>query len=328
MIQRVIYLFFSSLKKWGIFSLIFTLFSIQAEEVFPEWNQVLNSLSQDEKIPLEMFFRTMMVNSEGGFVLFGSKPSCIEGIIVPETCKIEWIGRRNHRKSVDLWEGYQVWQKYFASLKSSQLLISVKQQPNHLYSDWIHLIWINPKKFKAVISENLSLFQYVLGPDITSQGLLDYLADPAHDILEDYSLQGILLGFGAENSLYYRRLELIEKELYSKEHAPFKAKYERLDIPDPCNGLYMGFDLIPTLDITPSFKYPTLAQEYQNLLNIRSSSLKNRNQQINSIPMFAIFKNDEKTVQILLDYEIDRLKLQELLAQDNFLEQTLKIIFE
>ena len=52
----------------------------------------------------------MFVNSQGGFVFFGSKPSCVERAIAPDNCKIEWIGKSNHRLSVDLWEGYQVWE--------------------------------------------------------------------------------------------------------------------------------------------------------------------------------------------------------------------------
>ncbi len=326
--QPIVIFYLHHMKKWLSAIFVFVFFSIQAEEISAEWKNSLNSLSDEERRSLQTFFRTMIVNSEGGFVLFGSKPACGEGIIAPGKCKIEWIGMRNHRRSIDLWEGYQVWQKYFASLKTRKLIISLKDHPDNLFTDWIHLTWINPQKLMEVVNENLVLFQYVLGPDVTPQRLLDHLVDPSQDILEDYTLQGITLGFGVQNALYYRRLELIEKELYSKEKIPFKSRYERIEIADPFHGLYMGFDLNPVSETTPSFNHSSLSTEYQNLLSERSSSLKTPHQQINPIPMFAIFKNDKNTKQIRSGYEVDRLKIQDLLAQDNFLEHILKTIFE
>ena len=35
----------------------------------------------------------MFVNSQGGFVLFGSKPSCVEGVIAPEIVKSNGLER-------------------------------------------------------------------------------------------------------------------------------------------------------------------------------------------------------------------------------------------
>ena len=137
-----------------------------------------------------------------------------------------------------------------------------------------------------IVHENLILFQYVLGPDVTPDGLLEYLIDPSKNILKDYTLAGIILGFGVQNSLYYRRLELIQKGLWSKEKAPFKAKYERLNIPDSFNGLYMGFDLYSEVEEIPSFNHASLANEYLHLFKTSSSSLKKFNQRLCNIALF------------------------------------------
>jgi|GEM_PF-3185487 len=316
------------LKKWIATSFVFVFVFIQAKEVSPEWKHSLNSMSTKERQILHTFFKTMILNSQGGYVLFGSKPSCMEGIIVPEACKTRWIGKGNHRRSVDLWEGYQVWEKYFEQIGSQKLIITCKSQPNNLYSDWIHLNWINPRKLLEVVDENIVLFQYVLGPELTAKRLLDYLTDPLKNSLEDYSLVGVILGFGVRNTLYYRRLELIVESLHSREQAPFKDKYERLKIAEPFGGSYTGFDLHPALETTPSFNNNSLSDEYQLLDKLGSGSKENPHQQLNPTPTFAIYNDDKYTRKILSDYARDQLKIRELLSQDNFLEQTLKIIFE
>lgn len=96
-----------AIPNWIQYVVSYTLliFSLSAEETLPEWKKVLQALSQEEKACLESYFETMLLNSEGGYVLFGSKPVCEEGILAPEKCRLCWVGMRNHRRSVDLFEG-------------------------------------------------------------------------------------------------------------------------------------------------------------------------------------------------------------------------------
>src|ERR1700722_16085829 len=94
-----------SIKKTLGFFLFFYTGFIQAEEILPEWQKSLRSLHPEERLYLESFFRTMLTNSEGGFVLAGSKPVCMEGILSSEKVRIRQIGTKVHRRSVDLCEG-------------------------------------------------------------------------------------------------------------------------------------------------------------------------------------------------------------------------------
>lgn len=53
-------------------------FEAKAEQ---KWQQIFEGLDDREKKCLECFFSTMLTDSEGGYVLFGSKPACGEGIL-------------------------------------------------------------------------------------------------------------------------------------------------------------------------------------------------------------------------------------------------------
>lgn len=304
----------------------FAILSIQAkEENLPEWKDLFLQMEEEEKQYLESFFKTMFVNSEGGFVLFGSKPMCMEGIFSNVNNRISWLGARNHRRSVDLKLGFQVWDKYFSNIKSNKLVICCKNKPHSTYLNWIHLVFINPKKITEAVNKNLSLFRYILGPKLTASSFLNYIIDKDQDIPLDYTLSGILLGFGLENSLHFRRLELIESsKIQCRELAPLKSKFMRLNIEDPYQGIYLGFDKEVEKELNPSFSYKNLAEEYKFLLNGKKSSL-----QFNSkIPLFAIYDLDEETIHLIENYIHDQKKIENLLKESNFLEKTLELIFE
>lgn len=313
------------IKKTLCLLLFFYTNFIQAEEILPEWQKSLKSLNSEEKLYLESFFRTMLTNSEGGFVLTGSKPVCMEGILSPDKIHVRQIGTKSHRRSVDLCEGYRIWKKYFESIPSQKLIICCKDHPDHMYSDWIHLMWINPQKLIEVVQNNLPLFQYVLGPQVTPTSFLNYLTDPSQDIPHDYTLTGIFLGFGSQNALYYRRLELIQKQIFSRENPPFNLKNERLKIP---NLGYLGCENIEAFDTEPAFSYSTLREEYESLEEMGTSSVEIFPSSLFKIPLFAVYKKDQETVDILSRYQMDKKMIENLLLKPDFLEQTLKYIFE
>lgn len=302
-----------------------TIAPIRAEEALPEWKKVLDCLKAEEKIVLESFFRTMLTRSEGGFVLAGSKPVCMEGILAPEKFNSRKIGSKTHQLSVELSEGFRIWQKYFTSISSKKIIICCKDHTDLLYSDWIHLLWIHPQKLEAVVEKNIALFQYILGPQITADGFLNFLVDPSQDIPHNYTLNGIFLGFGAQNALYYHRLELLQKKMYSREKAPFYHKTEALENK---NIGYLGFDHTESFDTEPSFGFSTLSQEYKTLEAMSKRSRETSPLSSFNIPLFAIYKKDKDTLDILSDYETDKKFIETLLASSHFLEEILRCIFE
>lgn len=306
--------------------LIFSLFTslIYAEEVLPEWKKAFQNLSLEERRFLEAFFHTMLAESEGGYVLTGSKPVCMEGILSDERLDIRQVGTLPHKKSVYLRQGYQVWSNYFANIPNNNLMICCKDHEDSINSNWIHLLWINPQKLLEVVQANITLFQYVLGPEITPNAFLNSLSDPLQDVPHDYTLTGIFLGFGTQNALYYRRLELIEQQMYSREHPPYHAKNEMLNTSDLG---YLGFDQVRAFETEPSFSYASLHEEYKSLGMMGTSSVKEAPAKF-KIPLFAIYMNDSETKRILAHYQQDQKEIEVLLGKPNFLELVLQRIFE
>ncbi len=297
--------------------------AMQAEEIVPAWRITLQSMPPEEKLYLEVFLRSMLVNSEGGYVLTGAKPVCMEGIL-SSGYSIRHIGTRLHKRSVILKEGYRVWKKYFNSYKSEKLIICCKDHPDSMYSDWIHLLWIHPVKLKEVVQHHLTLFQYVLGPQVTPESFLCFLSNPSEDMPHDYVLLGIFLGFGAQNSLYYRRLELIRRQLFSREAPPYNDKTKGIEF--PLFG-YMGFDKDRSFRTEPSFGYLSLGEEYRSLQESSRSDDYSSSSRF-KIPLFAIYKKDEETLDILAEYKRNQKMIEGYLEGPNFLEDMLKLIFE
>ena len=159
-------------------------------------------LSNHERDVLEGFFRVMIEKSEGGYVLFGRKPICIHGFHVEDYFIQE---NERHLSNVYLREGAYLWRKLNFNNKDENIIIHIYQRPDTLAKSYIHVLLINKELCLNVIQKNLSLFQYVLGPNVTPSALLNKLIDPNesfhHVLREDKVLIGILLGFGTQNSL-------------------------------------------------------------------------------------------------------------------------------
>lgn len=176
---------------------------------------------QDAKI-LNTFFREMLEEFEMGYVLFDAKPICIHGYPPEDFFLREYP---SHKSFVFLREGAHV---------ISTLPVSNNNIVIHVYSekdesvDYVHVLFINKKLFLAVVKDNLALFQYVLGPEITPQKLLDQLTNPKaswHSVLSnDRVLIGILLGYGVQNSLYGSRIENIQDSFFAEDIPPFPNK--------------------------------------------------------------------------------------------------------
>jgi hypothetical protein len=60
----------------------------------------------------------------------------------------------------------------------------------------------------------------------------------------------------------------------------------------------------------------------------RTSSVEAFPTSLFKIPLFAVYKRDKETLDILLSYQRDQKMIENLLSKPDFLEQTLKCIFE
>lgn len=276
------------------------------------FNSMLHNVS--ERDILERFFRTLFEESQGGYVLYGSKPICDEGILPKET-NLLMLGGDLHRRSVILREGFKVWDKL--SSKNQKYFI-------HLYKNtsygWQHLLLINKDELCKVVRENLSLFQYVLGPNVSPEGLFTKLIDPEMDFAsvfqEDKVLIGIVLGFGTQNALHGSREENIELFLSEKENPPFKSLQLRTEEVGKRKHTNRK-----SIQASPSFGYSSLQQEldhYRNSLFVSKDLVRNSP----SIPWFGCLKTKE-TTQLLDSYAKTQKQIPALLKEERFLEKIL-----
>lgn len=187
-------------------------------------------LNQYETFVLEQFFRTLLLHSEGGYVLYDAKPVCINGFHVID----KFTGSHHrHKESIDLREGAAIWKKLAIGNLKNDIIIHVYDQRDCLAPTYIHILLINKPLFIKTVQENLALFQYVLGVTVTPEKLLAKLTDAKetfHSVLKgDTVLIGIILGFGTQNALYGSHSENLQNQLISNEKPPFKNALLKCD---------------------------------------------------------------------------------------------------
>lgn len=304
---------------YRIFFLIFLFSCLGASEV--NWKQCLDDMPVQEKLYLEKFFRTMLVNSQGGYVLFGSKPSCGEGIFDIKS-NIGHLGTRLHVRSSILFLGCKVWNRYFANISGAKISIILKKETS--LGNWAYVVyWINKEKMLSVVERNLPLFQLSLGQSLTAQSFLDRFSEMD---LKDNALIGIILGFGTKNSIYGKRCDQFLSYTFSKELLPFLPhKFRNADI---CKSFsYVGYDESKILKLTPSWGFANLTEEFQEIKRLSASSFSDEGI-LPELPLFSNYVDDEESREIIGAYREDRKKIKVLLGKKDFLESVMRIIFK
>lgn len=287
------------------------------------------NLSNQDAFILETFFRTMLQDSEAGYVLYGKKPICIHGFRVEDTFIYE---NEPHKIGIYLREGALKWKSLPVNSPSENNIIHVYNHRDTLARNYRHILFINKKLFLETVEQNLPLFQYVLGPDITPSKLLEHLTDPEksfHSVLKnDKVLIGIILGFGTENSLYVSRIENLEDSLFSSEKVPYRGPLSYLAAGRPAFEqmlLLNDGSSLECMDMTPSFGYHSLKEEIEGLcqkIDIPSQKL------VRESPAFIFgrLKNHKKTDLFVEELEVAQEKIQSLLASSTFLKDVLHLI--
>ena len=285
-----------------IYVFLFLLAIMKSMAALADTNAAIAPVS--EKETLEAFFRDLFEESQGGYVLYGSKPICIEGVQPHET-NLFMLGDELHKRDILLKEGYKIWQKLPG--KSQNYFIHFYEKPSY---GWQHILLINREEFIKVVKENLSLFQYILGPELSPEGLFTKLLDREESFSSVFNdnkvLIGIVLGFGTQNALHASRGEEIGVVLAKKERIPFKPSSQRLK----------------RKNIIPSFGHPSLEKELNHLDEILFISKDLVKTSSPLIPWFGCLKNKE-TEQLLKTYVKTQKKVREILNDERFLEKVL-----
>lgn len=263
--------------------------------------QKQEALSISEYAILDSFFHVLFEESQGGYVFYGNKPICAEGIL-PKEENLFMVGGLLHRHSVVLKEGLRVWKNL--NLENKNYYIHCYEIPSY---GWQQILVINREEFIKTVQKNLQLFQYVLGPKLTPNRFFEQLIDPKESFSslfkDDKVLIGILLGFGTQNALHVGREENVSEELFRNKHPSSQQGFR-------------------SVGETPSFGFSSLDEELKQL----NEGLYNSNQLVPTsfpaIPWFGCLKTAE-TKQLLKSYTKSRKTIQKTLRAPNFLEEVL-----
>ncbi|OJV07308.1 MAG: hypothetical protein BGO14_01055 [Chlamydiales bacterium 38-26] len=258
-----------------------------------------------------------------------SKPICINGYYCKDYFQNE---SEQHKNSVLLREGMKRWKELNLPPSNPNILVHGYNNEDTFAKNHVHILFINKNLFLKTVQDNLSLFQYVLGPDVTPQGLLAKLTDPQatfHGVLKDDKvLIGILLGFGTQNSIYVSRMENLHDMLLSAEDIPFRNTLSKFgNIPNEFRHLLFLHEAnADAQTLAPSFGYSSIQEEQEGLrkkIEISSSKLSRNSPQF----IFGRIKDDAASQELVNGLESTQSRIADLLKSKTFLDDVLSIIY-
>ncbi len=269
--------------------------------------KIIDSLSAYEREALSAFFRFLLEKECCGYSLYGEKPLSIQEFIKDEIPLV--INEDLIKRSCLLREGLRIWEKSGLALLKSNYIIQASQSPS--YGGWLDVFFINKQAFLNLVDRNLPLFQYVLGPKVTSHSLLNQFLDPRQNLAsifyEDRVLNGLILGYGMQNALHGSRMEYL---------------HEYLDVN------VSGFETQKVSGInnrSPSFGFSNILDEMDRLKNEIFITTQ-KTEELPRLPWFAAIAHEE-TDRLLATYKITQKKIRNVLSSPNFLEQVLLQFF-
>lgn len=208
----------------------------------------IHDLSVEQKAVLTVFVETLLKDTEAGYVILNQKPVCGEAYFSRDPLP---VNSDAHKQSTAFRAGARVWKELVDS--PSDTIIHICENEDPQLPRYIHLLVINISLFHQVVNENLSLFQYVLGPAVSSQSLLDALLSNQQTLYSllkgDKVLIGIVLGYGKQNALYISRMENIQ-EAMDEDTPPF--------LPNVLTQLESNQEYLP---FAPTFGFKSVTAE-------------------------------------------------------------------
>jgi len=251
----------------------------------------------------EIFFHELLENTPAGYVLVGPKPVYLGSFLeLDRTIP----GTEAHCLSATTLLLLEIWKESAQPKPNAECLFAVKNN---------EFLLINRKQFLRVVKDNLSLFQYKLGVDVSPEGLLDSLLDPTNSfsslLQENISLQGILLGYGVGNSITYEKGSCLMKPLRSPSIvAPYRS---------PASPKTES-EMLQKLETSPEVKknWRKLTEEMQRLTFYKPMDAKDRLK----IP-FSFHPHTAESEKLLAEYRQGQKNVDALIANKDFLKTIL-----
>jgi FKBP-type peptidyl-prolyl cis-trans isomerase len=150
------------------------------------------------------FFQNQFETTTAGYVIFGEKP-----VYLGSFCQPEWLmpGSNNHKDAVCAFLALKALNQLPINKKSSNYILVSQIDLQKDFPSTNELLLINRKALLKTIEENLSLFKYKLGYNLTAESLLKQLMQTDYGFSKlfgnEIALQGIILGYGTSNAISY-----------------------------------------------------------------------------------------------------------------------------
>ena len=294
--------------------------------------------SRDYEV-LDLFFKIGILEEEYGYVLEGVKPISTRQFYPLDIFPMKDLhySETEFKKTLLVREAVKVWNK----LCSQQDRFALKAIPvieNEVDACGFEVQFIYVPKLREVISENINLFRYVLGPAVEVDELVNRLAYSSErftDVLQDdLTLTGIVLGFGSHNSVVGGRLETIDRLSISKDSAPFLSKSALLQGENSrwMYGTYYleyvggndSFFRQATSPAHPSFGFSTMQEEIVAL----ESKIECLPATLQELPrfIFGAFKGGASNRSLFHALQKAQTRSKSLLRSDRRLDKVLEII--
>lgn len=273
----------------------------------------LQEMPKEQKSLLGNFLHAL-TESSAGYVLYGEKPMSIE---LCETSSSRILGSPSLR-SVTLIKGKEFWEDLNLATDNKEYILTFFDN-----DAGTNIVCINRKVFLQTVNDNLSLFQYVLGPSTTAETLLKKLISSKNQLYSvlnhDQTLLEILLGHGKQNAIVHSRMLDISRVASAEQSDEFPLLSKKLSLLWPASS--------KKYRKPPSFGFHSINEEEAALNKMVVSSEKIKPFTVCPIPDFACVADSEETKTILSAYEQTRSKIVRGSVSKNFLEETLRKLF-
>ncbi|MCB1115445.1 MAG: FKBP-type peptidyl-prolyl cis-trans isomerase [Chlamydiia bacterium] len=275
----------------------------------PTKSQECNKNKQSEEL-LTIFWKELFQTTSAGYAIYGEKP-----LYLGNFCHPEWLmpGSPEHQEANRCFLALQILESYFKQNAHPANCILINRGKSFLYP--YEFMIINKKSFYERINENASLFKYKFGWKTSPESVLEDLISTDNSFLtllrKELALQGILLGYGAENAISYERNSPIFNSFTSADPVhPFK---KLPPLPE---------EITEELEESYASKNPFWKKIREETEDFAPHCLQNREEGLNIF--FSFHKNCEKNRFLLEGYRKAQAKINTLFHEETFLENVLE----
>jgi len=257
---------------------------------------------------LRSFFTDLLETTSAGYVIYGEKP-----IYLGNYCRADWLipGTERHKESIQIYLSLKLLNSIPKKSKQSNCFLTSTSPEKNSF------IITNRKSFFNVIQNNLVLFKYKFGHNVIPVNLLDTIINSEEgfsNLFEnEIALQGILLGYGTDNSISYERASVFTQNISSNNPPSPPSKLP----PTPINEE----EMVARIEIGSSDKnlWEKVKQETKDFTYYHPKSPSDNLK----IP-FSFHKNSADTKNLLKKYQKAQSRVNHVLTDRNFLERVLE----